>query len=138
MVISSEIDFSTRGSSEIVDLTGRLREALKESGLRSGLMNVFAVGSTGAVTTMEYEPGLEADLKSMVDELIPASPDHAHNRTWGDGNAHSHLRASLIGPEVTIPFREGEMLLGTWQQVVFVDFDVRPRDRRLHVQIVGD
>lgn len=138
MVVSAEISLSTHGCNEVVDLTGRLREALRESGLRSGLMNVFVIGSTGAVTTMEYEPGLEADLKSMVDELIPSSADHAHNRAWGDGNAHSHLRASLIGPEVTIPFRDGEMLLGTWQQVVFVDFDVRPRDRRVHVQIVGE
>jgi secondary thiamine-phosphate synthase enzyme len=131
----------TRGEGEIVDLSEGLASALRTAGVRHGVVTVFVTGSTAAITTMEYEPGGVADLGELIERLVPrARPeggDYAHNRLNHDDNAHAHLRASLIGPSESIPLVDGRLVLGTWQQVVLIDFDDRPRDRQVHVQIVS-
>ncbi|MFA5867649.1 MAG: secondary thiamine-phosphate synthase enzyme YjbQ [Actinomycetota bacterium] len=134
---SKEIDFSTGGNDEVVDLTGGVAKAVAEFGLKEGTVTVFAVGSTAAITTLEFEPGLEADIKVFLRDIAPAG-DWRHNATWGDGNGHSHIRASLIGPSVTIPVTEGKLALGTWQQVVCIDNDIRGRSRRVILQMTGE
>ncbi len=134
---SKEIDFSTGGNDEIVDLTGDVTKALADFGLKEGVVTVFAVGSTAAVTTLEFEAGLEADMKAFLRNLAPPG-DWRHNATWGDGNGHSHIRAGLVGPSLTIPVIGGKLALGTWQQVVFIDSDIRGRSRRVIVQMTGE
>ncbi len=130
----------TRGEGEIVDLSDGLAGALRTAGVRDGVLTVFVTGSTAAITTMEHEPGGVADLGELVERLVPrARPgggDYAHNRLNHDDNAHAHLRASVIGPSESIPLVGGRLVLGTWQQVVLIDFDDRPRDRVVHVHIV--
>ena len=120
------------------DITGAVAARIRESGVKSGIVTVFCPGSTSALTTIEYESGALSDLQRLFDEIAPPDRDYAHNMRWGDGNGHSHVRAALLGPSLTVPFVEGELLLGTWQQITFVDFDNRPRSRQLVVQIVGD
>ena len=137
-VRTSTIELSTRGNADVVDITDRVRSALKESGLSDGIGCVFCPGATGGVTTIEYEPGCVADLQRLFDELAPAGRDYEHERRWGDGNGHSHLRAALLGPSLSFPFADGAPLLGTWQQIIFVDFDNRARTRKVHVQLVGE
>lgn len=134
---SKEIDFATSGKDEVVDLTGAVAKAVKEFDLKEGVVTVFAVGSTAAITTIEFEPGLEADIKNFLRDIAPAG-DWRHNATWGDGNGHSHIRASLIGPSITIPVTDGKLILGTWQQVVCIDSDIRERSRRVIIQMTGD
>lgn len=134
---STEIDFNTKGDDEVVDLTSRVANIVKDFGLREGIATVFAVGSTAAVTTIEYESGLEADIKEFLRDIAPAG-DWRHNATWGDGNGHSHIRASLIGPSLTIPVAGGRLTLGTWQQIVFIDCDIRARSRKIIVQMTGE
>ncbi|RKZ20599.1 YjbQ family protein [bacterium] len=138
MVKTSYIEFDTRGTDHIVDITDRIREIVKNSGINSGIVTVFVPGSTGGITTTEYEPGLLKDLPKAFERLAPEKEYYHHNETWHDGNGFSHVRASLIGPSITIPFVNGELILGTWQQVIFCEFDIRPRRRRLVVQLVGD
>jgi secondary thiamine-phosphate synthase enzyme len=132
---------STRGEGEIVDLSEGLASVLRTADVRHGVVTVFVTGSTAAITTMEYEPGGVADLGELIERLVPrARPegaDYAHNRLNHDDNAHAHLRASLIGPSESIPLADGRLVLGTWQQVVLIDFDDRPREREIHVQIVS-
>ncbi|MEZ0396784.1 MAG: secondary thiamine-phosphate synthase enzyme YjbQ [Anaerolineales bacterium] len=132
------LSLATRGHTDIHDLTADLTRCLSDSGLTFGLLTVFCPSSTSGVTTVEYEPGAVSDLKRLFEELVPAGRDYAHNATWEDGNGHSHMRASLLGPSLTIPFVNRRLTLGTWQQVIFVDFDIRPRRRELIVQIVGE
>jgi secondary thiamine-phosphate synthase enzyme len=127
----------TPGNGHIVDLTEGVRSVIRTAGVDRGLVTVFATGSTVAVTTMEYEPGGVSDLQALLDRLIPASGDYRHNRLNHDTNAHAHLRAAVIGPSETIPLVDGELALGTWQQVVLVDFDDRPRQRTVTVQILS-
>ncbi len=127
----------TPGNGHIVDLTDGVRSVVHTSGVARGLVTVFATGSTVAVTTMEYEPGGLADLQALLDRLIPPSSDYQHNRLNHDTNAHAHLRAALIGPSETIPLVDGELALGTWQQIVLIDFDDRARSRNVTVQIVA-
>lgn len=134
---SKEIDFATSGKDEVVDLTGAVAKAVKEFDLKEGVVTVFAVGSTAAITTIEFEPGLEADIKNFLRDIAPAG-DWRHNATWGDGNGHSHIRASLIGPSITVPVTDGKLMLGTWQQVVCIDSDIRERSRRVIIQMTGD
>lgn len=136
-VVTEYIQLSTKGNAEVVDITHEVQMQLKRSGLKSGIVNVSVVGSTGAITTIEYEPGLVQDIKEILDKLIPAG-SYNHDRAWGDGNGHSHLRASIIGPSVSLPFVEGEMILGTWQQIIFIDFDNKSRSRKLVCQFVGE
>jgi secondary thiamine-phosphate synthase enzyme len=127
----------TPGDGEIVDLTEGVRRVVRTAGVERGLVTVFVTGSTAAVTTMEYEPGGISDLQALLDGLIPPQGDYEHNRLNGDTNAHAHLRAAVIGPSESIPLVDGQLALGTWQQIVLIDFDDRPRQRTVTVQIVS-
>ncbi|MCE5249955.1 secondary thiamine-phosphate synthase enzyme YjbQ [bacterium] len=137
-VITHHLEFPTRGNAEIIDITPDIGKALDEAGLRNGIVTVFVPGATGALTTVEYEPGLVEDLTELWERIVPSNRSYHHDRAWGDGNGHSHLRASLLGPSLTIPFSGGALTLGTWQQVIFVDFDVRSRRRKLVLQFMGE
>ena len=123
---------------EVRNITGEVQDGLQRTGLQSGLVTVFVPGATGAVTTMEFEPGLIEDLKGALQRLAPDDIDYAHNLRWQDGNGHSHIRAALIGPGLGIPFSQGRLMLGDWQQIVFLELDARPRQRRLILQIMGE
>ncbi len=138
MVKTETLTFNTSGNTDIIDITDKIDKIIKESDIKSGIVTVFVPGSTGGLTTVEYEPGLIKDLKDVFEELFPYRANWAHNATWGDGNGASHVRASILGPSITIPFVDGEMTLGTWQQIIFIDFDIRPRTRKLILQIVGE
>ncbi len=137
-IITKTLDFQTRGNTDIIDITDDVQKALKETNLKEGIITVFVPGATGAITTIEYESGLIEDLTSAVERIAPRDIEYKHNLKWGDGNGHSHVRASLVGPSVTIPFSNAKLMLGTWQQIVFIDFDVRPRARKIILQVVGD
>jgi secondary thiamine-phosphate synthase enzyme len=128
----------TKGGSEVVDITGLAEKALRGSGLKNGILCAFVPGSTAAITTIEFEAGVIGDLRAAIERLVPASIGYEHDRRWGDGNGYSHVRAALLKPGLTIPFRDGTLLLGTWQQLVLVDFDNRPRSRELIFQILGE
>ena len=132
------IELSTRAGMHVVEITGRLQTLVTEGGLEAGIVTVFVPGSTGALTTIEYEPGLVKDLEVFWERLIPSDRRYYHDDTWHDGNGHAHLRASLLGPSLTIPFTRRTLALGTWQQVIFIDFDVPARARRLVVQQIGE
>ncbi len=136
-VFTSQIHLNTKGNTDIIDLTGRIQEAVKSSKLKEGLLTVSVIGSTAAVTTIEYEPALTGDLKDFFERLIPSDRGYAHDATWGDANGHSHLRASLLGASLSIPISDGKACLGTWQQIILVDFDNRPRSRELVLQFIG-
>jgi secondary thiamine-phosphate synthase enzyme len=136
-VVTGAIEFSSRGDADVVRITYEVREALAQTGLRDGTVTVFAPGATGAVTTIEYEPGVVQDLQQVLDEIAPPGRRWQHNINNGDGNGHSHVRAGILGPSLTIPFVDGRLTLGRWQEVVFVDLDERPRERRLVVQAMG-
>jgi secondary thiamine-phosphate synthase enzyme len=132
------IELKTRGECEIVDLTEQVAELAASSEIRNGLVLTFVPGSTGGITTIEYEPGLLQDIPALYQKLIPKGPAYEHDKTWGDGNGYSHLRAALTGASFTCPLVDGRLVLGTWQQIVLLDFDNRPRDRKIVVQIVGE
>ncbi len=132
-----EIVFQSKGNCDLIDLTSRVNSIIQETGMSIGHVLLFVPGATGGLTTIEYEGGLIRDFKELWEKLVPAASDYNHNERWGDGNGHSHLRASLTGPSLTVPFGEGRLRLGTWQQVVFVDFDNRPRRRVVTVQLCG-
>ncbi|MDD5292145.1 MAG: secondary thiamine-phosphate synthase enzyme YjbQ [Candidatus Omnitrophica bacterium] len=138
--ITKSIDISTQGNNDIIDITYQVEEKLRETKMEEGSVLLFVTGSTAAITTMEYEPGQIQDLKDVVDQLIPRNKNYAHNHSMSgsDGNAHSHLRASLFKSDLTVPFQEGELLLGTWQQIVFLDFDIYPRKRKIILQFTGE
>ncbi len=138
MVVTRDLSLSTRGSGDVRDITAEVARMVRESGLRAGIVTVFCPGSTGALTTIEYEDGVVADLQQVLDQIVPPDRPYRHHLRWGDDNGHAHIRAALMGPSITIPFVDGRLTLGTWQQVVFCDFDTRPRSRRLVVQIVGE
>lgn len=137
-VETGSISLNTRGNTDIQDITREVIRLVERSGLKSGTVTVFCPSSTSGLTTVEFELGAVADLKRMFGELVPSNREYAHNATWEDGNGHSHMRASLLGPSLTIPFVEKTLTLGTWQQVIYVDFDIRPRHRELVVQMVGE
>lgn len=137
-VVSEEIHLDTEGEGDVVDITPDLSGVLDATGLKNGLLTVFVSGSTAAVTTIEFEPGLKEDLKKALNRLVPDDIPYAHDKTWSDGNGHSHIRASLIGPSLTIPFKDRHLTLGTWQQVVLVEMDIRSRSRQLIIQIIGE
>ena len=138
MVVTETIELSTRGHAEMLDITGEVAARVRDSGVTSGIVTIFCPGSTSALTTIEYESGALSDLKRLFDEVAPPDRDYAHNLRWGDGNGHSHVRAALLGPSLTVPFVDGELQLGTWQQITFCDFDNRSRSRQLVVQIIGE
>jgi secondary thiamine-phosphate synthase enzyme len=137
-VKTSTVTLNTHGNTDIFDISRELERLIIESGLSSGILTVFCPSSTSGITTVEFEPGAVADLKGLFEELVPSKREYAHNATWDDGNGHSHMRASLLGPSLTIPFVDKTLTLGTWQQVVYLDFDIRPRHRELVVQMVGE
>ena len=133
-----EINLSTAGEVDIIDITGMVQSVVDRSGIKNGIALVFVIGSTGAVTTIEYEPGLKKDLPAALERLFPKNINYEHEKTWHDGNGHSHIRASFLKPDLCVPILDGNLVLGTWQQIVFVELDVRRRHRRVAVQIVGD
>jgi secondary thiamine-phosphate synthase enzyme len=138
VVVTSELALNSKGGYDVRDITGDVARAVTESKLKAGTVTVFCPGSTGALTTIEFESGVVADLKQVFDEVTPPNRDYRHHKRWGDDNGHSHVRAALIGPSLTVPFVRGKLTLGTWQQIVFCDFDTRPRERRLVVQVIGE
>jgi secondary thiamine-phosphate synthase enzyme len=137
-VKTGSISLRTHGNTDIIDITREVERLVADSGLGSGTVTIFCPSSTSGLTTVEFEHGAVADLQRMFQELVPSNREYAHNATWGDGNGHSHMRASLLGPSLSIPFVDKSLTLGTWQQIVYVDFDVRSRQRELVVQMVGE
>jgi secondary thiamine-phosphate synthase enzyme len=137
-VVTGEINLQSRGDCDIVDITSQVATTVEKSGVNNGTATLFVVGSTAGLTTIEYEPNLLSDFKTMWDRVVPSKIPYEHNKTWQDGNGHSHVRASTLGPSLAIPFVQKRLTLGTWQQVVFVDFDNRPRSRKIVVQILGE
>jgi secondary thiamine-phosphate synthase enzyme len=133
-----EILLATGGHRDMQDVTGEVAAIVSRSGVQSGLVHVFNVGSTGALATIEFEPGLQQDLPELLDRLIPPSREYGHELAWHDGNGHSHLQATLLGPSLTAPIRDGRLALGTWQQIVHLECDVKPRERRLVVTVHGE
>lgn len=137
-IITKTIEFSTKGKTDIIDITDKVRNVLSESKLQEGMVQVFAIGSTTGITTVEYEPGLvNHDIAEMLQQIAPYGKDYHHNQTWGDDNGGSHLRSTLMGTHLTAPFSRRELILGTWQQIIFIDFDTRPRSRKVVVQAMG-
>jgi len=137
-LVTRKIRFSTQGNSEVINLTNVAKNYLEGTNLNLGLVNLFIPGATGGLTTMEYEPGLIDDLRKTLQRIVPEEAEYSHNLTHNDRNGHSHIRASLIGPSLSIPFENATLQLGKWQQIVFIDFDNRPRKREVILQIVGE
>ncbi|MEX2540052.1 MAG: secondary thiamine-phosphate synthase enzyme YjbQ [Actinomycetota bacterium] len=137
-VASATVELSTRGEGHAIDITAQLTDAVTSSGLRNGVTHVFVVGSTAAITTIEFEPGCVHDLSEMFERIAPRDAGYLHHERWGDHNGHSHMRASLLGPHLAVPLVDGELTLGRWQQVILVDFDDRPRHRKVVVQTIGE
>jgi secondary thiamine-phosphate synthase enzyme len=135
---TTKLTEKTRGHCDIVDITGKVKEQLELQKVRRGLATLFVAGSTASLTTIEYESGVLEDLKELMEKLIPSDRKYRHDDRWGDDNGYSHLRASLLGPSLQVPIDEGRLLLGTWQQIVLLDFDNRPRTREIVLQIVGE
>ena len=138
MVETKTLQLSTQGNADVIDITGNVQEAIESTGLAAGTATIFCPSATSAVTTLEFESGAVHDLRRLFNEIAAADRPYAHNQRWGDGNGHSHVRAALLGPSLTVPFVGGRLTLGTWQQIIYVDFDNRPRRRQLVVQIVGE
>lgn len=138
MVHTEQIEVSVKGYCDIVDITVNLQEAVSNSTINSGTITAFCPGSTGGITTIEYEPGLLKDLPEFFEKLIPSDRSYHHDETWHDGNGFSHLRAALLKPDITVPFVSGKLMLGTWQQVVFLNFDNKSRRRNVVLQVMGD
>jgi secondary thiamine-phosphate synthase enzyme len=137
-IFSETISLRTKGFSDILDITHQVDAATDHSGIKNGLVTVFCPGSTGSVTTIEYESGVLRDLQIAIQKIVPANIPYEHDKRWGDGNGFSHVRAALMKPSLTIPLIKGKLALGTWQQIVFIDFDNRSRERNLIVQIMGE
>jgi len=137
-VKTGSIELRTQGHADMLDITDRVAGVVAGSGLKDGIVTVFTPSSTSALTTIEFESGALSDLKRLYDEIVDPNRHYAHNARWGDGNGHSHVRAALQGPSLTVPFVDGRLSLGTWQQIVFIDFDNRSRSRQLVVQVIGE
>ncbi len=137
-IITKSIEIKSKGENDIIDLSDKISDKIAESGISNGIITVFVTGSTGALTTIEYESGLLKDFPEMLSRIAPDEINYEHEKRWHDGNARSHVKASLIGPSLTIPFKDGSLLLGTWQQIVFVELDTRGRNRNLILQIIGE
>jgi len=138
MVETKRIQLNTQGNGQVLDITSEVESHLRSSGLKNGIVTLFTPGSTSALTTIEYESGVVRDLQQLFDRLVPPDMEYRHNLRWGDGNGHAHIRHALLGPSLTIPVVESRLALGTWQQIVFVDFDNRARTRSIVVQILGE
>ena len=135
---TKKIQIKSKLENDIIDITDKVSQVVRESQIGSGAVIVFVVGSTAAITTIEYEPGLKKDFPEMLSRLAPREIEYAHDNTWHDGNGHSHIRASLIGPSLAIPILEGRLTLGTWQQIVLIEMDTRPRERTIILQVIGE
>ena len=138
MIYQREFQLQTSGHRQMHDLTGEVARIVSESHVRCGLVHVFNVGSTGAIGTIEFEPGLQQDLPAMLDKLFPPGRDYGHEHAWHDGNGHSHLQATLLGPSLTVPVKEGKLALGTWQQIFHLECDIKPRQRTIMITAVGE
>jgi secondary thiamine-phosphate synthase enzyme len=137
-VYSDQINIKTDGEVDIIDITGEIQNSIDKSKLKDGIICIFVPGSTGTLTTIEYEPGLMKDLPQALEKIAPKEIYYNHHETWHDDNGHSHVRASLMGPSITVPFRNKKLIHGTWQQIVFIELDTSPRNRQIIVQIVGE
>ena len=137
-VVSKSIQIRSKGENDMIDLTDQVSEFVGNSGISNGTVTIFVSGSTGSITTIEFEPGLIKDFPEMLGRIAPKDLDYGHEQMWHDGNGHSHVKASLVGPSLTVPFSNEEMLLGTWQQIVFLELDTRSRTRNLVLQIIGE
>ena len=137
-VLTKEITLQSKGNCDIIDITSQVAKNVEEAGVNNGIVTLFIVGSTAGITTIEHEPNLVSDFKNMWDRVVPQNIPYEHNRTWGDGNGHSHVRASMLGASLIVPFVNNKLILGTWQQIVFVDFDNRPRRREIVLQLLGE
>ena len=137
-IVTKYIILSSKGENDIINITSNVEKILLECKLKNGIITLFVIGSTAAITTIEYEPGLQQDFPNMLEKIAPKRIEYQHDNTWHDSNGHSHLKASLIGPSLTIPFINGQTSLGTWQQIVFVEMDTRSRERKIVVQIIGN
>ncbi len=137
-IVTNYITLSSEAENDIIDITNDVERILIESHLKNGIITLFVVGSTAAITTIEYEPGLRKDFPRLLERIAPKGIEYEHDNTWHDGNGHAHVRASLIGPSLTIPFINGQISLGTWQQIVFVELDTRRRERKIVVQLIGN
>jgi secondary thiamine-phosphate synthase enzyme len=138
MIYQTEIQIQTSGHRHMQDLTDEVERVIRTSGIAAGVVHLFNIGSTGALGAIEFEPGLEGDLPAILDKLIPPSRDYGHEKTWHDGNGHSHLQATLLGPALTVPVRDGKLVLGAWQQIIHLECDVKPRRRSIMVTIMGE
>ncbi len=138
MILTYEVKLETQGHTAVLNITQDVSEIVHKSRLQTGIVVIFCPGSTGGLTTIEYESGVVADLQQVLDEIAPPDRDYRHHLRWGDDNGSAHVRSALIGPSITVPFTEGKLTLGTWQQLVFLDFDTRARARRLVVQVMGE
>ncbi len=138
MVVSHTLELHTKGHTDPHDLTDQVARLVRQSGIREGVVVLFTPSSTSGLTTIEYESGALEDLRQALERIAPSDGEYHHNLRWGDGNGHSHLRAALVGPSLAVPIRDGRLTLGTWQQILFLDFDIRPRSRRIIVQILGN
>jgi secondary thiamine-phosphate synthase enzyme len=137
-IINKKIHLKTSGNPDLVNITDAVAEAVRSSKLKTGSLTVFVAGSTAGITTFEYEPGLEKDVRELYEKLIPSNRHYSHDETWGDANGFSHLRAALTGPSLVVPFEDGNLTLGTWQQIVLAEFDNRPRSREVIIQLIGE
>lgn len=137
MLYSDTISLSTKGFSDTIDITGKVTKVIQHSGIKNGLVTVFCKGSTGSVTTIEYESGVIKDLQRVLEKIVPSNIPYEHDKRWGDGNGFSHVRAALMKPSLTVPLIQQQLMLGTWQQIVFMDFDNRNRQREIVVHIIG-
>jgi secondary thiamine-phosphate synthase enzyme len=137
-VVTKVVQLRSSKENDIIDVTKQTSDALRESRLNNGIIIVFVAGSTAAITTIEYEPGLRHDFPKMLSRIAPKDIQYRHDETWHDGNGHSHVRASLVGPSLTVPFSNGVLILGTWQQIVMLEMDTKPRERVLTMQILGE
>jgi secondary thiamine-phosphate synthase enzyme len=138
MVATDTISLSTKGFSDVLDITDKVTVIVAKSVVQNGLVNVFCSGSTGSITTIEFESGVIKDLQRAIEKIVPSNVPYEHDKRWGDGNGFSHVRAALMKPSLTIPIVKGKLTLGTWQQIVFMDFDNRSRDRKVVVQVMGE
>jgi len=137
-VLTKYLNLRTKGELDMIDITESVAKAISETSIRNGIVTIFVPGSTGALTTIEYEPGLLKDFPEMLERIAPKNINYEHEKTWHDHNGHSHVRASLIGPSLTIPFKDKRLTLGTWQQVVFIELDIHSRTREIVLQIIGE
>ncbi len=137
-VVSKSIQIRSKEENDIIDLTDQVSEFVRNSGIPNGMVTIFVSGSTGSITTIEFEPGLIKDFPEMLSRIAPKNLNYGHEQMWHDGNGHSHVKASLVGPSLTVPFTNGKMLLGTWQQIIFLELDTRARTRNLVLQIIGE